>query len=305
MRVFVAGSNGNLGTKLVAHLAASDWCDGVVAVDNRAAAASAAPKVRPVVADLTDPDDRRWRDTLAGCDALVHFATRNPWPSCGWDDATESLAMTATLLDAAAASDVRRFAFASSNHTMGGYKDKPLSDTLGPGDLTEEVDPSPGTRVLDNGVPTRPYAYATSKLYGESLVLAKCRATGGRMTGVSARIGWCQPGVNDPATINALAVPLPPAEAAAANAANPADIAWFRGMWLSNGDFARLMERALRADASAWPAPAVVVNGTSANTGSLWSLAAGRALIGYAPEDDWTRRLRPQAPGSGRPLTSP
>jgi nucleoside-diphosphate-sugar epimerase len=291
MRVFVAGSTGNLGTKLIGHLAASAWCSGVVAADNRPAAMASGGKVHNVVADLTDPADRRWRDVLAGCDALVHFATRNPLPACTWDEATESLAMTATLLDAVAASGVRRFVFASSNHVMGGYKDKPLADAVGPGELTEETEPSPGTRIVVNGVPTRRNAYATSKLYGENLVLAKCRASDGRMSGVSARIGWCQPGENDPATINALAIPLPVAEALAANAANPADIAWFRGMWLSNGDFVHLMERSIRADAAAWPTPAVVVNGTSRNTGSVWSLTAGWRLIGYDPQDDWTRRL--------------
>lgn len=289
MRVFVAGSTGNLGGKLVAHLAGADWCSGVVAADVRPAQTTG--KVAAVVADLTDPNDTRWRGPLAGCDALVHFATRNPLPACTWDEATESLAMTATLLDAAAAAGVRRFVFASSNHVMGGYKDPPLADTLLPGALTEQTEPSPGTRIVENGVASRPNAYATSKLYGEHLVLAKCRARAGGMTGVSVRIGWCQPGENDPATINARAIPLPPDAAAAANAANPGDIAWFRGIWLSNRDFVALMERAIVADSASWPAPAIVVNGTSANTGSVWSLAATRRLLGYLPQDDWAMRL--------------
>ena len=51
------------------------------------------------------------------------------------------------------------------------------------------------------------------------------------------------------------------------------------------------MARAILADSIAWPAPAIVVNGTSANTGSVWSLAATRRLVGYQPQDDWTTRI--------------
>ncbi len=291
MRVFITGAAGNLGGKLVDHLVSAPWCSGVVGVDTRPSATTA-PKLTSVVADLTDPLDARWREALKGCDALVHFATRNSLPNCTWDEATESLAMTASLLDAALATGVRRFVFASSNHVMGGYKDSPLSDTLGPGGLTAETVPSPGTRTTGDGVPTRPVAYGTSKLYGEALVLAKARASGGRLTGVSARIGWCQPGENNPGTINVLALPLPPEETAKHNAAHPQDIAWFRGMWLSNGDFAALMERAIRAESAAWPAPAIIVNGMSANKGTLWDLDAGHRLIGYDPQDDWTKIIR-------------
>jgi hypothetical protein len=30
----------------------------------------------------------------------------------------------------------------------------------------------------------------------------------------------------------------------------------------------------------------------SANTGSVWDREAGRRLIGYEPQDDWTRIIR-------------
>jgi nucleoside-diphosphate-sugar epimerase len=261
--------------------------------DNRAAAdAASGPKARYVVADLTDPGDRRWLDALARADVLVHFATRNPLPNCTWEEATESLVMTAALIDAALAAAVPRLVFASSNHVMGGYKDHPLASKLTAGSLTTAMPPEPGTRTAPNGISARPTAYATSKLYGEALAAAKARASDGRLTSVSVRIGWCMPGENDPAQINALAIPLPPAETAAANAANPGDLAWFRGMWLSNRDFAAVMECAIRADAAGWPAPAIVVNGMSANTGSVWDIATTRRLIGYQAADDWTKVIR-------------
>jgi nucleoside-diphosphate-sugar epimerase len=293
MKVIVTGATGNLGGKLFSHLAMADWCDEVVGIDNRPAAAQTAlPKSRNVIADLTDPTDRRWLDTLAGASALVHFATRNPLPNCTWDEATESLAMTSGLIDAALAADIPRFVFASSNHVMGGYKDQPLAGTLTPGSLTTAMPPQPGTRTTTNGVSTRPNAYATSKLYGEALAVSKARASGGRLTSVSVRIGWCLPGDNDPSAINALALPLPPAEAEAANRANPGELGWFRGMWLSNRDLAGVMERAIRADTAAWPAAGIVVNGMSANTGSVWDIATTRKLIGYVAQDDWTRVIK-------------
>jgi hypothetical protein len=57
-------------------------------------------------------------------------------------------------------------------------------------------------------------------------------------------------------------------------------------MWLSNGDHNRLMVAALRADASKWPAPAIVVSGMSNNTGMAWELEEAREWIGYEPQDD-------------------
>jgi hypothetical protein len=174
---------------------------------------------------------------------------------------------------------------------MGGYKDPPLSDQLAPGGLSTDLPPAPGTAITRDGVTRRPAAYGSSKLFGEALAYGKACASNGALTSVSIRIGWCQPGENHPRTMNALAKPLPPTEAEAANRANPRDIAWFRGMWLSNRDLTHVIERAIRADASGWPAAAIVVNGVSANTGTLWELASARTLIGYEPSDDWTRAL--------------
>jgi hypothetical protein len=52
------------------------------------------------------------------------------------------------------------------------------------------------------------------------------------------------------------------------------------------------MECAIRADAAGWPAPAIVVNGMSANTGAVWDIATTRRLIGYQAADDWTKVIR-------------
>ena len=63
-------------------------------------------------------------------------------------------------------------------------------------------------------------------------------------------------------------------------------------MWLSNGDLERLLIAALTADSSNWEGGSVIVNGVSANRGSAWDVAGGRASIGYDPQDDVQERLR-------------
>ena len=53
----------------------------------------------------------------------------------------------------------------------------------------------------------------------------------------------------------------------------------------------RLLIAALTADAAGWPDASVTVNGVSANQGSAWDVAEGRASIGYDPRDDVRRHL--------------
>ena len=288
--VLVTGAGGNLGTKLIAHLLASAWCGGVIGVDRTPAGLPPGERLEQVEADLADPRDGRWRAALARADALVHLAAQNPAPSAPWSDACASFDQTAHLAGAAAAAGVRRLVFASSNHVMGQYKDPPLADGLAPGTLATDLPPGPGTSRREAGRAVRDEAYAVSKLMGERLCVAAAGLSGGALTAVAVRIGWCQPGENRPETINATGIGADgtPAERDPGHAR---DLAWFRNMWLSNRDFAHLMERALLADAARWPAPGIVVNGMSANAGMPWDIAATGARLGYAPRDDIWRHL--------------
>jgi nucleoside-diphosphate-sugar epimerase len=196
--------------------------------------------------------------------------------------------MTLNLVSAAASAGVRRVVFASSNHVMGRYKDPPLADGLGPGQLTTALTPGPGTRWTVKGEPVDGVAYAASKLMGERACLAAAAASGGALTAVAVRIGWCQPGENRAQTLNTTGVPgsedgppEPPSR----------ELTWFRAMWLSNRDFAQLMTRALAADPAGWPGPGIVVNGMSANAGMPWDIGATRQLLGYEAQDDVWRAL--------------
>ena len=289
--VLITGAGGNLGQKLISHLLARDWCERIVGLDHTVPPSSAiAPvgRVEWVSADLTDPSETQWRDAFAGIDAVVHFAAQNPYPDAPWDDATASFDMTLNMLAAAAQAGTHRVVFASSNHVMGQYKDAPLADGLAAGALTTDLPPGPGTHWFNGREMVQGFDYAASKLMGERACLAEAHRSGGALTSVCVRIGWCQPGENRPHTINTSGLP-------GANESHghdtERDLRWFRNMWLSNRDFVHLMERALLADAARWPAPGIVVNGMSANAGMPWDLSATEALLGYASRDDIWRHL--------------
>jgi len=303
--VAVTGGLGNLGTKLLQHLARTSPCTRLVGLDVRApsseqlkalqdAAAQnttgSAPAIELIECDLTDPSDSRWRDALQRVQAVVHFAAFNPYPDANWDEAAVSIDMTLNVALASAGSPaVERFVFATSNHVMGRYKDDPLAATVGPGTLTPESPLGVGTVWAETEPPLDATAYSTTKMVGERICRALGAQTNGATTFVSVRIGWCQPGANRPETLNATGDPgiqIGGAESHPDPEGYRRAESWFRLMWLSNRDFAHLFDRAVNADADGWPAPAIVVNGMSDNTGMAWSLDETRRYLGYQPSDD-------------------
>jgi nucleoside-diphosphate-sugar epimerase len=288
--VAITGACGNLGRKLVAALLETTWCERIIAIDRVNAAYGEPDHARGrtvrVTADLLDMEDPQWRGAIAQAEGVVHLAAQNPYPDAGWDDASASFDMSLDIAEVAARSGVKRLVFASSNHVMGRYKDPPLADLLQPGSLTTDLVPGPGTRWFDGKRIVDAQAYAVAKLMGERLFTAKAQLAGGALTAVSVRIGWCQPGNNDPETINAAGVPRADLVSVGED---ERDLNWFRNMWLSNRDFGALMVRALAADPAGWPSPGIIVNGMSANRGMPWDLKGARRLLGYDPQDDiWT-----------------
>ncbi|WP_114944598.1 NAD-dependent epimerase/dehydratase family protein [Microvirga calopogonii] len=282
--VLITGAGGNLGQKLIAHLLAQDWCERIVALDRTPPqAGGATDRVQWVAGNLGDPSDVQWHAALAEVDGAVHFAAQNPYPDAPWSDACASFDMTLALLAAAGRVGLRRVVFASSNHVMGQYKDAPLADTLTPGALTTSLPPGPGTRWFNGRETIQGFAYAASKLMGERVCLAEAHRSDGTLTAVCVRIGWCQPGENRPETINTSGLP---GEETSDGPDTERDLTWFRNMWLSNRDFAAVIERALLADAKAWPQPGIVVNGMSRNRNMPWDIESTRRLIGYEPQDD-------------------
>ena len=291
-RIAVTGALGNLGTKLLRHLANCSNISKLIGLDLRAASTAetvALPTVEFIACDLADWHDLRWRTVLSKVDAVVHFAAQNPYPEATWQEAGVSLDMTLHIANAAVASGrVKRVVFATSNHVMGRYKDDPLWDSIGAGELTPDLPPGTGTvwhtgeRLMD-ATP-----YASSKLFGEHVCKASALRAHGQTTFAAVRIGWCQPGENLPTTLSAAGTPtLTRGSDLGCDAASLArSDRWFREMWLSNRDFLHLFERAILADGTEWPDGYVLVNGMSDNRGMKWSLDATRRWLGYAPQDD-------------------
>ncbi len=297
--VAVTGGLGNLGTKLLRHLAGVPGIERLVGLDVRPVPADHVAKLRAdiprpptvefIVCNLADYQDRRWRDEMANIDAVVHFAADNPYPEATWAEAATSLDMTLHIaLAAADSARTRRVVFATSNHVMGRYKDSPLAEALEPGELTVTLPPGVGT-IWHTGTTTMDStAYATAKLMGERVCQAAAVRAGGQTTFACIRIGWCQPGDNLPITLSAAGTPTQSSsreEGAQADEAFARADQWFKGMWLSNRDFTQIFERAILADATDWPNGFVLVNGMSNNPGMKWSLTEARQNLGYTPLD--------------------
>ena len=167
---------------------------------------------------------------------------------------------------------------------MGGYKDDRRHGTVKPSDA-----PRVGTALNDPAAAQRAgdaVAYAAAKLAAERLLAALAHVRP-RTVFLALRVGWCQPGINSPRTIGASGVPpaFETAGAAASVEDDSHDDAWFRGMWLSNGDFLRLFGAAALSD-SVPRSGYHCVNAMSANTNARWSLDETEALLGVRPRDD-------------------
>jgi nucleoside-diphosphate-sugar epimerase len=303
--VAVTGALGNLGTKLLRHLAAHPaighliGLDLYVATSNQieelqAIARSHHPerdqlRVEFIACDLSDWQDTRWRDAIDCADAVIHFAAENPYPEATWQNAAVSMDMTLHVAMAAADSKrCKRMVFATSNHVMGRYKDAPLADNVALGELTTALPPEVGTVWHTGQTAMDSTPYATAKLAGERICRAFAARSGGSTSYVCIRIGWCQPGENRPDTLSAAGTPTQSGEMAELK--EDADLAradqWFKGMWLSNRDFTQIFERAILADASNWPQGFILVNGMSANTNMKWSLEPAKQYLGYQPQDN-------------------
>lgn len=250
-RVLITGAAGNLGQKLRAALA--DRCS-LRLLDRDPGGDPAI-----VAADLSRPG--AWSDLFRGVEVVYHLAA-DPTANQTWPNlVAPNVDALLHVFRAAESARVRRIVFASSNHVMGGYKDRPE-----PARITTDLPPLPGTRYVVEGEQRDSSAYAAAKLFGERLGKAMADTAG--IEFLAVRFGWLRPGDNRAADIP------------------PTREAWYRLMWLSNRDYAQLVQRCLVADL---PERFVIVHGMSDNTGMRWDLDSTRRLLGYDPADDVAR----------------
>ena len=281
LTVAITGTNGNLGRKLIQAFTPQDWCGEILGIDiDFSGEPIRSDKFRPVEADLVDRHDRRWQEAIEKADAVVHLAARNPYPDATWEESAASFDMTINVVEACTRGKPRRLVFATSNHVMGRYKDRPEGSI--PRSLKPDTPPQTGTIWRSAGQRFESTAYAVAKLMGERLCVL--RASPEALTAVAIRIGWCQPGENLPATISPTGKPIDGTEMWDEEGLR--DLRWFRDMWLSNRDFTGIVQAAILADASGWPAPGIVVNAMSANRDMPWDLEPTIRYLGYQPQDD-------------------
>lgn len=285
--VVITGGCGNLGSKLARHLLSRGGWRVVLLEKPEYYKESAVPEGAEVVLGDAADGAGAWTAAFSGADAVVHFSAVNPYPNASWEESAASMSHVFNVLLAASARGVRRVVFASSNHVMGGYKDRPDLGRVHP-----TSPPMVGTALRDPEALAKSgdaVAYAAAKLAGEQLAKALA-AAGSRTSFALLRIGWCQPGANRPETLSAAGVPpeYQQDKAGAAGAAAAADVdvdeAWFKGMWLSNRDFLRYFEAALDAPVAA--GSTIHVNAMSGNAGMRWSLEETVAALGVEALDD-------------------
>lgn len=294
--VLITGALGNLGWKATSLLAADTRFQRILACDLGEPSDAQASQlaewsgVEFVRCDLSSWKDLRWRSRILDVDSVLHFAAQNPFPEASWQDVAVSMDITNHITTALLASmKAQRLVFISSNHVMGRYKDTLFGKDGSEGALKTDLEPGVGT-IWNTGLKTiDSTGYATVKLAGERSVRAISEATNGRVTSVSVRIGWCQPGENHPSTLSAagsITIERAGAGAESRDVSLVETDRWFQEMWLSNADFSQLITRSLLSEVVSWPRPSVVVNGVSANKGMVWSLEEGRDWLGYEPVDD-------------------
>lgn len=247
MKVAITGAAGNLGGKLRRHLQGRH---DLVLLDRRA---DGDPAIRQADLSIWDPT---WVEAFRGVDVVVHLAAdptaQQTWPAL----LAPNIDAAINVFAAAVQMGVRRVVYASSNHVMGGYKDREVK-------LTTDLPPLPGARYTVNGQARDSGPYGATKLFGERL--GKFHADAHGLSVLAVRIGWVRDGDNR-------AGDIPPEREA-----------WFRLMWLSNRDYCQFMEKCIEADQTI---PFAVLNAMSANTGMTWDLTESKRLIGYEPLDD-------------------
>jgi NAD+ dependent glucose-6-phosphate dehydrogenase len=171
MRILITGAAGGVGQLLVPELSSEHQLrltDVVPPPDG-------AGGVEVVVGDLTE---RGLAERLCdGVDAVVHLAG-NPSPVASWDGLRgPNIDVLTEVLEAAAATGVRRIVLASSIHAMGGYH--PLASRPEPVSVRDDWPPHPCCR------------YGATKVFAEAA--ARVYADSGATSVVCLRLGGCRP----------------------------------------------------------------------------------------------------------------
>jgi nucleoside-diphosphate-sugar epimerase len=255
--VLITGAAGVVGTVLWEGLAGDHSLSGL---DRRRAQSSGIRR-----ANVLRP--KSLARSFERVDTVIDLATGTsvdlPWNQV-WADCEGRV----NVLEAAKASGVRRYIFASSNHVTGMYElESPYAEIVA--GSYGELDPR-ATPLIGSRSPPRPDGpYAVGKVLGETASRYYAERYG--LSCICLRIG----------TVNREDRPLQPRHFATL---------------LSHSDLVRIADCAIRAPRELRYG---VYYGVSANTWRFWDIANAREELGYVPQDD-AERFRSEAEGVAR-----
>jgi nucleoside-diphosphate-sugar epimerase len=252
-----------------------------------------------VVADLADPDRRRYRRLFQGADVVLHLGYRRPEvPTTGvwgkdpgaletFETELANVRMAQNVYRSALDAGVRRVVMASSNHAADWYEHalvhRGQRELVSPGDLP----------LSDN-------FYGWAKAAYE--LLGFVYASGGlgrKLEVVLLRIGAPRDVSGRRYRGKLTEQHVGPGASGLANFKR--DL----GAWLSTPDLRQLVRRAIETPdvRNAHGVPWLVAYGISGNTRAFWSIESARRVLGYTPRDDsevaYARDVRRLLTGSG------
>ena len=218
------------------------------------------PVLDSLVADMTDLD--AILPAFEGVEVVIDLAA-NPDQDSSWETVRDNnIPSTYNALEAARRAGVKRLIFASSNHATGMYEnDHPYSAIVRRRVRRHRARLHPAHHGRHAIRPDGPYGIG--KTFGESAGRYYSDRFG--LSVICLRIG----------TLN--------------REGRPTSVRSFATL-LTHGDLAQLVRRCIEAPDSVRFA---VLYGVSDNTWRFWDIAAGREVVGYAPEDnaeDWRQQ---------------
>ena len=250
--VLITGARGNLAARLT---------PGLVE-DYNLTCLDVHPAPGVIDADLSIYDES-WVQRFAGMDVVLHFAA-NPINVSPWERAAANPLIGTNVLQACVARGVPRIAISSSNHTMSGYWDMPSANLFR--EWQTDVDSDAPPSEITSETPPRPgNPYGTMKFAEETVARSFHQRFGIQV--VVVRIGCVLPGDNTPAAIR------------------ERNSDYIKPLWLHEEDALAFYRSVIEVE----PLTFHIVNLTSANSGSPWSLDEARRLLGYEPKYDVTK----------------
>jgi NAD+ dependent glucose-6-phosphate dehydrogenase len=275
-RVLVTGASGEIASQILPELRRRHE---LVLLDVRVTDRQGRDVGDVRLADLTDPDRRRYQHHFEGIDTVVHLGYKHPGSAAWGADLPPAERFEGELVNVRMAQNVyrcaldegaRRVVMASSNHAADWYEHRLIHSRQ-----REMVYPS--------DLPLSDNLYGWAKAAYELLGFVYASGElGRRLEVVQVRIGAPRD-VSGRHYEGALAE-----QHVGPDGSGLANFKRDLGAWISPRDLAQLFWRAVEAAdiADAHGVPWLVVYGISDNTRAFWSLENARRLLGYAPEDD-------------------